>query len=280
MRLSRGGQVTLADSEQRKTETYADDQSGLSPDFKALIHTIRREGRAYRKEEQREDRAKRFREWITIALIALTFIAVCYQVHEMIKVYDPIIDQAIAANESAKATNKSATASTKVAEDNEKSLVASSRAWVGPTDAKITTGTPAVGQPTKVVISVRNSGREPARDFRWIPTKIVTAKGDEGALNQKVDTNLRFCLGTPSQKFGQVIYPTGGFGEGFDFTVLFDGSEVDQQVVDGEKVLVVQGCLTYESFGATRHSAFCYFFENKTSAIEHLNICSSGSSAD
>jgi hypothetical protein len=92
-RPSRGGQVTLADSEQRKTEIYADDQSGLSPDFKALIHTIRREGRAYRKEEQREDRAKRFREWITIALIALTFIAVCYQVHEIIKVYDPIRDQ-------------------------------------------------------------------------------------------------------------------------------------------------------------------------------------------
>ena len=280
-RRSAGIQASLADPEQGKTEeAYAEDHINLSPDFKALIQTIRREGRAYRKEEQREDRGKRFREWTTIALIALTFIAICYQVHEMIKVYDPIRDQAIAANKSATATNKSATASAKVAEDSEKSLIAGSRAWVGPTDAKITSGAPGEGQPVKVVISVRNSGREPARDVRWIPTKIVAASDEDVSLSQKVDTNLRFCLGTPSQQFGQVIYPTGGFGEGFEYTVLFDGNEVDQDFVDGKKLFVLQGCLTYESFGATRHSAFCYFFKNKTTALEHLNICASGSSAD
>jgi hypothetical protein len=189
----------------------------------------------------------------------------------MIKVYDPIRDQAVAANDSAKATNLSATASVKVADDSEKSLIAGSRAWVGPTDAKITNGTPVPGKPIKVVVSIRNSGREPARDVRWIPTKNVSAKGDEKALDQKVETNLRFCLGTPSQKFGQVIYPTSGFGEGFEYTVLFDGSEVDQQVIDGEKTIVVQGCLA---------SAFCFFFDNKASTLEHLNVCGSGSSAD
>ena len=249
------------------------------PDFSDLIEVIKEEGRAYRKEEQREDRGKQFREWITIGLIFVTFVAVCYQVHEMIKVYDPIQEQAIAANESAKETKRSADAAAKVAEDSEKSLVASSRAWVGPTDAKITSGPLAIEKPTKIVISVRNSGREPARDFRWIPTTIISSRG-EGTLDQKVDTNLKFCLGTPSQKFGQVIFPTGGFGEGFEFTVSFDGSKIDQAVIDGQKVIVVQGCLAYESFGATRHSAFCYFFDNKSSALEHLNICSGGSSAD
>jgi hypothetical protein len=59
-----------------------------------LIKTIESEGRAYRKEEQDEDRGKKRREWVTIALIALTFIAVCYQVYEMIKVYEPIREQA------------------------------------------------------------------------------------------------------------------------------------------------------------------------------------------
>jgi hypothetical protein len=278
-RLSQSsGSSVQIQSEANRSPLGSGGQFDVSPDFAALMDTIRQEGRAYRKEEQREDRGKRFREWITIVPIALTFIAVCYQVREMIKVYDPIRDQAIAANESASATNKSATASAKVAEDSEKSLVAGSRAWVGPTDAKITSGAPAEGQPVKVVISVRNSGREPARDVRWIPTKIVDA--NEGTLNQKMDTNLRFCLGTPSQKFGQVIYPTGGFGEGFEYTVQFDGSEIDQEVIDGNRVFVVQGCLTYESFGATRHSAFCFLFKNKTTALEHLNICSTGSSAD
>ena len=65
----------------------------VSSDFAALIHTMQREGRAYRREEQREDRGKNIREWTTIVLITLTFIAICYQVHEMIKVYEPIKEQ-------------------------------------------------------------------------------------------------------------------------------------------------------------------------------------------
>src|ERR1700680_3177278 len=77
-------------------------QSGLRRRFRThrsdgidrLIKTIESEGRAYRKEEQDEDRGKKRREWITIVLIALTFIAVCYQVYEMIKVYEPIREQA------------------------------------------------------------------------------------------------------------------------------------------------------------------------------------------
>src|SRR5262245_56475078 len=62
----------------------------LGKNFAQLIAAIRGEGAAERAEEQREDRGKKFREWTTIILIALTFIAVCWQVHEMIKVYEPI----------------------------------------------------------------------------------------------------------------------------------------------------------------------------------------------
>jgi hypothetical protein len=58
-----------------------------SANFAALIAAVQSEGIAYRKEEQSEDRGKRLREWITISLVALTLIAVVFQVHEMIKVY-------------------------------------------------------------------------------------------------------------------------------------------------------------------------------------------------
>jgi len=88
----------------------------VSSDFAALIHTMQREGRAYRREEQREDRGKNIREWITIALIALTFVAVCYQVHEMIKVYEPIKEQAEATKQAADASTRAADASTKQSE--------------------------------------------------------------------------------------------------------------------------------------------------------------------
>src|ERR1700733_3664805 len=97
-------------SEKRQLQKYK--ESRPSSDFATLVDTIKSEGRAYRKEEQREDSGKRLREWITIGVIGLTFIAICYQVREMIKVYEPIRDQAIATDESAKATTVAAEAAT------------------------------------------------------------------------------------------------------------------------------------------------------------------------
>src|SRR5262249_3655087 len=83
-----------------------------SSDFSALIDAIKSEGRSYRSEEKREDTGKKFREWVTIILVGLTFIAICYQVHEMIKVYDPIKDQAVATEKAAEATIRTANAAT------------------------------------------------------------------------------------------------------------------------------------------------------------------------
>jgi hypothetical protein len=69
----------------------------LSNDFSGLIYTIREEGEAYRKEEKKEERGKRIRDWITICILAFTLIALTAtycaigeQVSEMKKVYGPI----------------------------------------------------------------------------------------------------------------------------------------------------------------------------------------------
>ncbi len=74
-----------------------------SPDITVLVHAIRNEGRANRKEEQREDSRKQFLEIVTILLLALTLIAIFMQVHEMVKVYGPIQKSAEAAEKQAKA---------------------------------------------------------------------------------------------------------------------------------------------------------------------------------
>lgn len=71
-----------------------DDKNGPFADITALIHAVQAEGRANRREEVREDRGKKCREWITILLIGATLYAVWRQVGEMIKVYDPIAEQA------------------------------------------------------------------------------------------------------------------------------------------------------------------------------------------
>jgi hypothetical protein len=129
-----------------------------SADFTALIDAITAEGRAYRKEEQREDRSKKVREWITIILIALTFGAVVSQVREMIKVYEPIKSQAEAAliqaeaakvqSEAAKTQAQGLQDQTQLAKEaaiaSHQSLIAAQRAWVGPSGA-IVQGSPTLG---------------------------------------------------------------------------------------------------------------------------------------
>jgi hypothetical protein len=162
---------------------------------------------------------------------------------------------------------------------NRDALIASSRAWVGPIDAKIV-GTVELEKPVKVIISIRNTGREPAKNFRWIPEHFITTGDMDVAVGQKIDSSLRFCFGTPSTVSGQVIFPSTGFGSGADFPIEFSKDEIDEGVIAGEKTLVIQGCIAYESFGAARHSAFCYLFKNKIGATDHLNICDGGSNAD
>jgi hypothetical protein len=60
--------------------------------------------------EAREDRWQNFREWATVALLVCTTVGVFWQVHEMIKVYGPIRDQAEANQQSAAAAKASADA--------------------------------------------------------------------------------------------------------------------------------------------------------------------------
>jgi hypothetical protein len=74
-----------------------DPPNSPSADFAALINAIAAEGRAYRAEEQSEDRGKTFRDWVTIGLLIATTAGIYWQISELIKVYGPIKEQADAA---------------------------------------------------------------------------------------------------------------------------------------------------------------------------------------
>jgi hypothetical protein len=119
--------------------------NGPSADFAALIHTIAREGAANRAEGNAEDKGKKFRDWITILLLIATTGGVYWQIHEMIKVYEPIAEQAQAAK------------------DNR---VADHRAWIGVVSA---TADPIVetSPPTPIGTTnvYANTGRDPAQYF-------------------------------------------------------------------------------------------------------------------
>lgn len=94
----RGDETDEHDDAQQNTA----DSGSTSSDFVALIHAITTEGRANRAEQHEEDSKKQRREIITIFIIAATLFAVCLQVHEMVKVYQPIEKQAQATSDQIK----------------------------------------------------------------------------------------------------------------------------------------------------------------------------------
>lgn len=260
-------------SHEEKRDGANEEPDGPSADFAALIHAIKTEGRAYRSEEKREDRGKKFREWVTIALIACTLAAVCWQVYEMIKVYGPIKSQADAAITQAAASKSAADAA-------EQTLIAAQRAWVGPTDARLD-GDIKVGQDAKFVVTYQNTGREPALnlDVHSDPFIVTIVNDLAGHSKARALQDTQDCLFRASEPGTMVGFPTAGT-QVYQLTVAFDGKLMDDDVLNGDKYLFIHICFTYSTFRQTHHSAACYFYKAKTTTPQHLNVCPYGSYAD
>ncbi len=274
-----------------------------SIDIAALIKAIKDEGIAYRREERREDFGKARRERITIVLITLTFLAVCYQVYEMIKVYEPIHAQAIASGKQAEASDKAAGATvraadatakaadaavkqseiaTRQAENSNKAVAQSQRAWVGPRNAR-SDRSPELNKDFSAIIEYQNSGREPAIETTF-DSDIFVATNDTSHLLEATARISKFISEcktrwTPTQ--ATVVFPSvGGFGGGYQMTKALLGEEVDQVVVDGDKIVFLSGCFVYKSVGEIHRSSFCYYFKAQKTQPANWNICAVGNDAD
>lgn len=274
---------------QKEGEPGEHDPNRPSTDFAALIDAIKKEGVAYRKEEQREDRGKKFREWTTIVLIAMTFVAVCWQVHEMIKVYGPIKLQADAAQKSAEAASQSAVAAkeqaeamTKQAETSAQAIIGSQRAWVGPTNATFG-AEPAIGKPIEVTIQYQNTGREPALAFRYFSDLFpATIKEQtDGTVEKTLSDYLNACREMKEWSGGSVIYPISGtFGGGYNLNIKSKDDFVDEPMTKGDTLAILRGCFAYRSVGMPHHSYFCFFYKQGQTKIQNLSICPTGHYAD
>jgi hypothetical protein len=162
-----------------------------------------------------------------------------------------------------------------VARDN---IVAGSRAWVGPNgasvDGAITTGNPAI-----FVINYQNSGRQPATGFvSYIAPFIITADEANSPIS-KIPENVANCRRMEPIEGAQVVYPSTGFG-GNQYHTTIDKSLVDDQVIKGDKLIVIVGCFSYITFDLPHHSASCFFYKGGTTKGPELNFCAHGSYAD
>jgi hypothetical protein len=259
-----------------------DPPSGPSADFSALIDTIVAEGRAYRAEEQREDRGKRLREWLTVIMLGATMVGVFWQVREMIHVYGPVRDQAIASQKAAEAATVAAAAATKQSENSDKALVQAQRAWVGPRNASIAAD-PAIGKPVEITIEYQNSGREPATGFFYFvePFGMLPAEEADGTLAVKIHSYMKACQDTKEWPGGSVVYPSSsGFGGGYTLSIKTTDNFIEEAMINGEKTIIVQGCFVYKTLEAPKHSYFCYFYRQGFTKIQNLNICLAGHDAN
>jgi hypothetical protein len=205
----------------------------------------------------------------------------------MIKVYEPINEQAEATKRAADASTRAADAATKQSaivtvqsEKSERALVLAQRAWVGPTVARIV-GTPEVGKPLKINIQYANSGREPALNFIYAVDVFAATAADEanGVITAKVNAAFRGCKEATTLRGGQVVFPTVA-NTANNLSVTTKDKFVDQAIIDGETTMVIDGCFVYKSFDVTRHSYFCYFYNNKTPSPDGLNFCENGAGGD
>jgi hypothetical protein len=252
------------------SESYGYNLAGVSPDFAALINAIRNEAKANRREEQREDRGKALREKITIGLIAATLTAVAWQVREMIKVYEPVKEQADAAK--------------KQADISAKAVTSASRAWLGPLTATINSVQKDKG--LEGIVQYQNTGREPAIDvFQSVFGKtypLESWKNEEAAKD--IGALASGCLAITDVGHGlQVVYPNTGFSA---YQIHFDTSKapgiviVDDDMIAGKTIFKVQGCFVYRTIETIHHSAFCYFYQGNYTSLPNLNICNVGNAAD
>ena len=157
--------------------------------------------------------------------------------------------------------------------ETRKALVASQRAWIVPTGAKID-GAIELNVPFRFKITFENVGREVALNtiHIWGASKPFDIPGDAAGIPYvdpaKVNWPPAIECPTDSRPFGagRSIYPGGKYE---DIRYVF-GSGPSPEFLITKAGFWVAGCFIYESFGVTRRSPYCLYFQpHRDRPIEH-----------
>ena len=233
-----------------------------------LLNAVITETRAYHRQRNRHEQNKQFRDWVTIAALVGAGIFAAMQWVEMSAVYKPISDQAGAAHDT---------------------MIASSRAWVGPIDALIVTM--KAGEGIKIDVSYGNSGRQPALTVESVNPKVYSAADWNGgtAVRDILEFETKCMKSDMVDIIAHVVYPNVNpnsfFVPHFDSTndmlaenIKFTAS--NDLAVTGKELFALMGCFIYRTVTTVHHSAFCYRYNAKAPGLPHLNFCTVGQNAD
>jgi hypothetical protein len=214
---------------------------------------------------------------VNLAVLTFTFLAASFAAYEAGRLAD-LTDQLVKDGQETGKTQAELTRASNTL--NRDALVASSRAWVGPTIAKIEPA-PEIGKPLKISIQYANTGKEPALNFVYTADVFTASAADEanGVSTAKVEAYFKGCRAATNLRSGQAVFPTVSYSANNLSLTSVDGF-VDQAILDGETTVIIDGCFAYKSFDVIRHSYFCFFFNSKKGKPDALNYCDNGAGAD
>ena len=247
----------------------------------ARIDGIADELKRYNDTYDRENPKKTARENLTVyALIAaavftfvLAILSAC-QLHEMIKVYGPINEQANNAG---------------------KSLIEANRAWIVPHLLRLPQQPLKAGADATLILTYGNSGREPAKNVGHEPdSKNIGVEGLAGATLETGIFRLRdliekagfedTCATADKKRLMGVVYP--GPLDGSFASIVVAGNKITQAAIEGQAFIVIKGCFMYETMTEPHKSKYCLFYNkvlDDMKPLEYRNFfsnCPTGNDAD
>jgi hypothetical protein len=158
------------------------------------------------------------------------------------------------------------------------------RAWVGLLGSRLEPL--SVGQPIIADVPYINSGNTPATEFSVSVTPLIYTKEkwDSAEAFMEQFNYQQSCMSLRTGNIGSVAYPRATYNMR---TTVPEKEEqrrswpmVSQDVLDGNSIIEVIGCMVYHSFGTDHHSAFCRYYRSKEVDIGNLVHCAIADAAD
>jgi hypothetical protein len=151
------------------------------------------------------------------------------------------------------------------------------RAWVGPLIGKLTDAL-KFDQEAQMMISLQNTGREPATDVAYYFEATTPSTEDDrtGAMQRDIEAFVKKCFVSPPDRGATVLYPTMPFSAAAELRVKFPKSYVDWDVIYGQEILLLKHCIAYETGQSVHHSSFCYYYWSGVSPDNQLSACGKG----
>jgi hypothetical protein len=218
--------------------------------------------------EKREDRWESFREWVTVALLVCTTIGVIWQVHEMMKVYGPIRDQAVANQQSAAAAKMAAEA----ARDAVDLAKTNAEIQLRPYVFIEANGLKATANGLEADLVAKNVGQTPAyrAHVRGL-VRVVDFPLKSG------EVPARFDDGEKNAAFHVPHHNTNVLGPGRELrfagaTRSFDPRDMTEVRRGGTKRILVAGMFYYSDvYRATHYTKYCMIYAGLT--LDTMSFC-------